>query len=202
MRRRTQLIPARGRKQGCRQQHRRPDLRTQLIPARGRKPVPETDIILRNGTQLIPARGRKPSGTVYPPAASGHNLSPRGDGNLPGCLGGCRRSCDTTYPREGTETLQFLHHRVELLTQLIPARGRKHDGSFPLIHRGCDTTYPREGTETLTRKEVSRSDATQLIPARGRKPAASAMTPLHTGTQLIPARGRKPDGHRQGARRA
>ena len=34
---------------------------------------------------------------------------------------------DTTYPREGTETLHFVLQLLQaILTQLIPARGRKH----------------------------------------------------------------------------
>ena len=34
----------------------------------------------------------------------GHNLSPRGDGNRDFCRN-LRRALDTTYPREGTETI-------------------------------------------------------------------------------------------------
>ena len=56
---------------------------------------------------------------------TGHNLSPRGDGNYE--LEKAEGSrYDTTYPREGTET---------------HARGVQRQGVL-------DTTYPREGTET------------------------------------------------------
>ena len=57
-------------------------------------------------------------------------------------------SYDTTYPREGTETLREFWLKENLVTQLIPARGRKLNGRLPDDSAVIDTTYPREGTET------------------------------------------------------
>ena len=54
----TQLIPARGRKQGCDVAGVAEQL-TQLIPARGRKLSISTSSVRSTPTQLIPARGRK-----------------------------------------------------------------------------------------------------------------------------------------------
>ena len=76
-------------------------------------------------TQLIPARGRKPAGTC----------------------GALRARLDTTYPREGTETIA--------------------DHLLSAVH--YDTTYPREGTETGRISWTTSAVTTQLIPARGRK---------------------------------
>ena len=113
--RRTQLIPARGRKQGGNLPpggaH-----RTQLIPARGRKRERCRGANISKPTQLIPARGRKHGGldellaahdTTYPregtetvpksasdPRSTRHNLSPRGDGN-----NRYWTSQDCTFPR-------------------------------------------------------------------------------------------------------
>ena len=124
----TQLIPARGRKpvrswqRCCRtarhnlsprgdgnsnfcpgQKSRR---RTQLIPARGRKHYPvDVSLFRARGTQLIPARGRKHYEGNRETSLYGHNLSPRGDGNLLLlCSSVFAVEPDTTYPREGTET--------------------------------------------------------------------------------------------------
>jgi len=57
---------------------------TQLIPARGRKQHISCGIIRHDVTQLIPARGRKQILDGASCGKSGHNLSPRGDGNLAG----------------------------------------------------------------------------------------------------------------------
>ena len=122
-----------------------------------------------------------------------HNLSPRGDGNVPGDPGEDGGYWDTTYPREGTETyfcfalLSLLSNLTQLIpargrkrfdllffrhlypTQLIPARGRKRLRRIGRSSRVPDTTYPREGTETPTPPQSRQSGRTQLIPARGRK---------------------------------
>ena len=119
-----------------------------------------------------------------------HNLSPRGDGNAHGLTARCA-AADTTYPREGTETV------LDEAQSLPP----------------YDTTYPREGTETWSAKNISqkgrhnlspRGDGnrrrksvgraglwTQLIPARGRKQIPEFFIYIEGLTQLIPARGRK-----------
>ena len=119
-----------------------------------------------------------------------HNLSPRGDGNI--FLQGLFCSLtDTTYPREGTETLLVLSRSFVLLRHNLSPRGdgnctpqhcSSHAHRHNLSPRGdgncgasggqavCrDTTYPREGTETHHPKQPSESWLTQLIPARGRK---------------------------------
>ena len=59
-------------------------------------------------------------------AAARHNLSPRGDGNNYIHQKRYELLQDTTYPREGTETLYIA--RMSSISS--------------------DTTYPREGTET------------------------------------------------------
>ena len=166
---------------------------TQLIPARGRKPFDGNGLInMTNTTQLIPARGRKPHRARKHDNHLGHNLSPRGDGNLTGTPNP-RSLMDTTYPREGTETyfcfalLSLLSNLTQLIpargrkrfdllffrhlypTQLIPARGRKRLRRIGRSSRVPDTTYPREGTETPTPPQSRQSGRTQLIPARGRK---------------------------------
>ena len=76
---------------------------TQLIPARGRKPAMPPTAAPTATTQLIPARGRK-LGLI----------------RAIGCA-----IVDTTYPREGTETLRRIGRSSRVPTQLIPARGRK-----------------------------------------------------------------------------
>ncbi len=75
-----------------------------------------------------------------------HNLSPRGDGNT-GSGATTSASPDTTYPREGTETVRLNAAAL----------------------RAMDTTYPREGTETVSFGGAKIMRSTQLIPARGRK---------------------------------
>ena len=121
---RTQLIPARGRKPVRRDNGFR-TRGTQLIPARGRKhsiypyyygpdrhnlsPRGDGNCMRRGSrryrmTQLIPARGRKPGNRARRKGIPGHNLSPRGDGNGQR-LYVAHFGLDTTYPREGTETL-------------------------------------------------------------------------------------------------
>ena len=100
----TQLIPARGRKltQPVGTEGRGA---TQLIPARGRKLSISTSSVRSTPTQLIPARGRKHYEGNRETSLYGHNLSPRGDGNLLLlCSSVFAVEPDTTYPREGTET--------------------------------------------------------------------------------------------------
>ena len=141
-------------------------------------------------TQLIPARGRKPRKMRRNP-----------------------RKTDTTYPREGTETLSAHLLSSFLKTQLIPARGRKPelfgalhhglghnlsprgDGNkssayFPISSEGHNLSPRGDGNARNSPLIISAS-ATQLIPARGRKPATSLYAPSFIWTQLIPARGRK-----------
>ena len=78
---------------------------TQLIPARGRKRKSGRTRPRRPATQLIPARGRKHYEGNRETSLYGHNLSPRGDGNLLLlCSSVFAVEPDTTYPREGTET--------------------------------------------------------------------------------------------------
>ena len=78
---------------------------TQLIPARGRKRKSGRTRPQRPATQLIPARGRKHYEGNRETSLYGHNLSPRGDGNLLLlCSSVFAVEPDTTYPREGTET--------------------------------------------------------------------------------------------------
>ena len=120
---------------------------------------------------------------------------------------------DTTYPREGTETLSAHLLSSFLKTQLIPARGRKPvlfgarhhglghnlsprgDGNkssayFPISSEGHNLSPRGDGNARNSPLIISAS-ATQLIPARGRKPATSLYAPSFIWTQLIPARGRK-----------
>ena len=123
----TQLIPARGRKLIPKKDG-GGKLATQLIPARGRKPghwvcvswccidttYPRegtethgfaTHRNLDNGTQLIPARGRKRLPAAFEPNFRKTQLIPA-RGRKPGPeRGALLRLLDTTYPREGTETL-------------------------------------------------------------------------------------------------
>ena len=166
---------------------------TQLIPARGRKQAAGRVRRFRNGHNLSPrgdgnrsdcrAAGA-PLDTTYPREGtetfSGFYISlppydttyPReGTETVVDRLHGRRGLADTTYPREGTETQEDMKPRRLLLTQLIPARGRKPslrpipqncwaghnlsprgDGNqhFRLLatRKKPDTTYPREGTET------------------------------------------------------
>ena len=96
---------------------------TQLIPARGRKLIPKKDGGGKLATQLIPARGRKP----------GHWV----------CVSWC--CIDTTYPREGTETIA------------CSVRAK-----FPQ-----DTTYPREGTETWAGARGTTTTARHNLSPRG-----------------------------------
>ena len=118
----TQLIPARGRKLPAIIIYGIVD-QTQLIPARGRKPYPWGLGISNWGmTQLIPARGRKP----MPDSYRGHTT-------------------DTTYPREGTETIA------------CSVRAK-----FPQ-----DTTYPREGTETWAGARGTTTTARHNLSPRG-----------------------------------
>ena len=124
-------------------------LQTQLIPARGRKPRPSGTRPQRSGHNLSPrGDGNLIGAPLQLPVDGRHNLSPRGDGNCGGSVGH-KLAHDTTYPREGTETIQ-----------------RYTNGIF-----SGDTTYPREGTETCLSPDVSFRFfyQTQLIPARGRK---------------------------------
>ena len=124
----TQLIPARGRKPSGLAFVSLTNRLTQLIPARGRKLICRRRRSCRPGDTTYPREGtetyRKPDGycgtydTTYPregtetpftevtPASlAGHNLSPRGDGNLLLlCSSVFAVEPDTTYPREGTET--------------------------------------------------------------------------------------------------
>ena len=146
----TQLIPARGRK--LRQpQSAQLQRRTQLIPARGRK----RKFLRGRGplrrTQLIPARGRKPTAPTGLSATRGHNLSPRGDGNLLLIHGIRDTLTDTTYPREGTETV-------------CDKLAAYEDTGHNLSPRG-------DGNPFKSRMSCWHS-RTQLIPARGRKPGS------------------------------
>ena len=93
-----------------------------------------------------------------------HNLSPRGDGNIYQTLWQQSR-LDTTYPREGTETNELVRDSdANMLTQLIPARGRKQ-------HISCG---------------IIRHDVTQLIPARGRKQILDGASCGKSGHNLSP----------------
>ena len=95
-----------------------------------------------------------------------HNLSPRGDGNIlrkPSCM----RQRDTTYPREGTETIGQKKHGEKLRDTTYP-----REGTETLDWRGCppahrDTTYPREGTETQRAQSVSQRSSRHNLSPRG-----------------------------------
>ena len=141
-------------------------------------------------TQLIPARGRKRRFRWMLPPQFRHNLSPRGDGNPDTPLSKTEEG-DTTYPREGTETLSAHLLSSFLKTQLIPARGRK-PVLFGALHHGLGHNLsPRGDGNARNSPLIISASATQLIPARGRKPATSLYAPSFIWTQLIPARGRK-----------
>ena len=122
---------------------------TQLIPARGRKLGFAVLGSLFNGTQLIPARGRKRGSAPCSGARRRDTTYPReGTETGRGVVEGPQPERDTTYPREGTETAPspsehpaatdttYPREGTETfggglnffwpLTQLIPARGRKH----------------------------------------------------------------------------
>ena len=165
-------------------------------------------------TQLIPARGRKLSFRISAIRSRGHNLSPRGDGN-PTLPSSRSWPTDTTYPREGTETVDdFCTPIYEILTQLIPARGRKLDPADGLLRDVGHNLSPRGDGNLPFHDAMTDMMLTQLIPARGRKllvagdPALSSLDTtypregtetqqrlgagIHPRTQLIPARGRKP----------
>ena len=143
-------------------------------------------------TQLIPARGRK------------HAI-----------MSGFRKLLDTTYPREGTETLPSVCWlSTPCPDTTYPREGTETGQSTAAAKDTDDTTYPREGTETLSAHLLSSFLKTQLIPARdGNKSSAyfpisseghnlsprgdgnARNSPLiisASATQLIPARGRKP----------
>ena len=98
-----------------------------------------------------------------------HNLSPRGDGNsIHGDLG--ITAVDTTYPREGTETIEISSLLHALGTQLIPARGRKlgADGHNAAPGAGHNLS-PRGDGNAVHGGHTGFAGRTQLIPARGRK---------------------------------
>ena len=105
-------------------------------------------------TQLIPARGRK-----------------RGRSFARSC--GCH---DTTYPREGTETITLYRDiKSNIIGHNLSPRGDGNSlcSSFILLFK--DTTYPREGTETSAFWGPPSWPWTQLIPARGRKQIISVL---------------------------
>ena len=83
--------------------------------------------------QLIPARGRKLR--VHAQLWHSHadfNLSPQGDGNMDLSDPIEQPHSISTYPRKGAETLGCVEHiATSILFQLIPARGRKHQISWP-----------------------------------------------------------------------
>ena len=98
-----------------------------------------------------------------------HNLSPRGDGNIE-AERGYEEATDTTYPREGTETIKG-------------PRGDKGDAGHNLSPRGDGNVLICSSFAIYIRHNLSpRGDGngcgasggqavcrTQLIPARGRK---------------------------------
>ena len=146
----NQLTPARGRK------HKRVNIHVQsplnqLTPARGRKlRLPRKRISC--GNQLTPARGRKRivKFVIY------------------------RHFCESTHPREGTET-----HSPSLQSIACP-----------------ESTHPREGTETFLLLSWLGHVGNQLTPARGRKQGRRGHALQGAWNQLTPARGRKPHHRR------
>ena len=78
-----------------------------------------------------------------------------------------------------------------LLTQLIPARGRKLEGLGRIQRASWDTTYPREGTETAPRMLVFPSSSDTTYPREGTETCVHDGHGVRPRTQLIPARGRK-----------
>ena len=124
---RTQLIPARGRKQGCRCGDGGDD--------------PDTTYP-REGTETRPPR----DSTALPR----HNLSPRGDGNISPLV--CRSAlsvCNLSPRGDGNIFVQL--NRVGVDRHNLSPRG---DGNLLLLCSSVfavepDTTYPREGTETF-----------------------------------------------------
>ena len=120
-------------------------------------------------TQLIPARGRKQKRSCE----KGHDRS------------------DTTYPREGTETILTDPPYCSGGTQLIPARGRKPRCAGSRLNRIADTTYPREGTETGQSTAAAKDTDDTTYPREGTETLSAHLLSSFLKTQLIPARGRK-----------
>ena len=118
-----------------------------------------------------------------------HNLSPRGDGNGIHQFV-CLENYDTTYPREGTETVRNGHGLFRVRrTQLIPARGRKHRPVLRQRPGDWDTTYPREGTETQPWRCCQAHDSDTTYPREGTETRAFRVCINHLLDTTYPREG-------------
>ena len=98
--------------------------RKQLIPARGRKPTIVARLTKRLGNNSSPRGDGNRRNTPHIDILVRNNSSPRGDGNVADS-DELLAVCETTHPREGTETSVVGRSSGNMLKQLIPARGRK-----------------------------------------------------------------------------
>ena len=98
-----------------------------------------------------------------------HNLSPRGDGNIE-AERGYEEATDTTYPREGTETIKGPRGDKGDAGHNLSPRG---DGNLRRIGRSSrvprHNLSPRGDGNLFAGGPRQRAVMTQLIPARGRK---------------------------------
>ena len=119
--------------------------------------------------------------------ATGHNLSPRGDGN-PWCRNSGKWSTTQLIPARGRTLPAIIIYGIVDQTQLIPARGRK---PMPDSYRGhtTDTTYPREGTETIACSVRAKFPQDTTYPREGTETWAGARGTTTTARHNLSPRG-------------
>ncbi len=85
-----------------------------------------------------------------------HNLSPRGDGNPRRIRSKATRLRHNLSPRGDGNCSTWKTIQIKLPSQLIPARGRKLERLFKrfLVHV---TTYPRKGTKKALSEKTERA---------------------------------------------